>query len=313
MWELFWVLIYSGIFTIIIKKIPFYKLDGIPAYFILSAFYIKVLAGYLLFLIYTRYYPDRHTADIFKFFDDSKIMYDTLFTRPLDYFQMLFGIRNDNAHFNEYYHQMNNWCGIYPTNIYGDGHIMIRFNAVLRLVSFGYYNVHSVVLNFLSFSGLIGFFRFVRPYLKGVQKELFFLLFLFPSVVFWGSGVLKEGLIFFSTGLFLFTMERMIRKGFSLRLLAGLIFTLLVIRYCKFYLFAFLLPLSLSYWWCSRTGDRFSFRKYLSVIIVFILLGFLAKYVNPVYDMLSLLSHKQQDFLQLARDAGSGSLMDLPS
>jgi len=89
-----------------------------------------ILFGVALWWIYTYYYPDRSTADIFKYFDDSKVMYDALWKHPADYFKMLFAIGNDNAYFDSnYYSHMNYWYREFDNKIYNDSHTIIRFNA----------------------------------------------------------------------------------------------------------------------------------------------------------------------------------------
>ena len=51
--------------------------------------------GFGLFLIYSYHYPYRQDADTFKYFDDSKYMYDAFWKNPGDYFKMLLGFDND--------------------------------------------------------------------------------------------------------------------------------------------------------------------------------------------------------------------------
>ncbi|MFA5195559.1 MAG: hypothetical protein WC401_07155, partial [Bacteroidales bacterium] len=108
-------------------------MEGIKAYWLIVVFLIKLAAGVGMYFLYTYYYTDRATADIFKYFDDSKIMYDALWNKPIDFFKMLFSIQNDTPYFNNYYHQMNNWFRVFESNIYNDSHTIIRLNAVLRI------------------------------------------------------------------------------------------------------------------------------------------------------------------------------------
>src|SRR5690606_25791459 len=117
-------------------------------------FVLKVLFGTALWAVYTYIYPDRNTADIFKYFDDSFHMYKALGERPLDYVKMLFGIGNDTPEFMQrYYGHMNNWVRQYESNLYNDAHTIIRFNAAVRLISFGEFHVHTVVAALLSMVG----------------------------------------------------------------------------------------------------------------------------------------------------------------
>ena len=70
------VILFLALFDLIllcfvIKQLPFFKESGIKIEFLWAVLLIKFLVSICLFFIYTYYYPDRITADIFKFFDDS--------------------------------------------------------------------------------------------------------------------------------------------------------------------------------------------------------------------------------------------------
>lgn len=124
---------YIFVFVVLIKKGAFFKLKGVPIFFPIATFLLKILAGIILTLIYTHYYPTRNTADIFKYFDDSKVMYDAAFTNFTDFIKMLSGIGNDHTYFNEhYYNKMNWWYRQSAGNLYNDSHIIIRFNTLVR-------------------------------------------------------------------------------------------------------------------------------------------------------------------------------------
>ena len=145
--EYFLTLSYTLLFIFLIRKLSFFNINGLSFRILSTIFVIKILAGILLSFIYTYYYTDRSTADIFKYFDDSKIMYDALFQKPSDFFRMLFGIENNSAYFDKtYYATMNNWYRVYDSNIYNESHTIIRFNALIRIFSFGYYHVHTVFI-----------------------------------------------------------------------------------------------------------------------------------------------------------------------
>ncbi|RLD65562.1 MAG: hypothetical protein DRI84_06555, partial [Bacteroidetes bacterium] len=206
-------LIYAILFAWIILKAKFFKLDGIPSKYIFIVFLLKIIAGTALYFVYTYYYEDRSTADIFKYFDDSKIMYDALFDKPIDFFKMLFSVQNDNAYFDVmYYSEMNNWYRVFENNLYNDSHTIIRLNALFRLFSFGSYHVHTVFMCFLSLTGLVYLYRFFEKFIKANKQLLFFAVFLVPSVILWTSGVLKEGLLVFGLGLMLYFFENLLDK-----------------------------------------------------------------------------------------------------
>ena len=85
-------------------------------------------------MIYTYYYTDRVTSDVFKYFDDSKILFDSIKSNPIDFFQMLFGLDFNTAYFHEhYYSKMGYWYRVNNSNFLSDTHIMIRFNMFVLL------------------------------------------------------------------------------------------------------------------------------------------------------------------------------------
>ncbi|HET7819186.1 MAG TPA: hypothetical protein VFL70_07760, partial [Bacteroidia bacterium] len=86
---------YSILFIFLIKRMIFFSIDGITKKWLMGVFIFKLLAGTCLWFIYTYYYPKRTVADIFKYFDDGLIMYNTLFTKPVDFLKMFFGVNDD--------------------------------------------------------------------------------------------------------------------------------------------------------------------------------------------------------------------------
>lgn len=237
-------------------------------------------------------------------------MYEAIHKNAFDYFKMLFGI--DNEQVNQYYMQMNNWHRVYETIIYNDNHTIIRVNALMRLISFGYYNVHNVLFNFLSFAGLVGIFSFVKSSYKGNIKALFVVVFFIPSVTFWGSGVLKESLILFAIGVLLFCVNKLILvspKNIKLWLIA--ISMLIIMMFLKIYIIISIFPLLIAYFWISFTKNKYIFIKYLFVFTLFLSLGLSLHYLFPKYNAIQILVDKQHDFINLAKSLHSGSIIQI--
>jgi hypothetical protein len=191
------------------------QVGAIPTIWFQGVFVAKVLSGILLSLVYTHYYTDRATADIWKYFDDGMVMFSALREQPLDYLQMLLGIFNDTPRFDRYYSEMGHWYRPYGSHLSNDTHTIIRFNAAVRLISLGFYQVHNVWANFLALVGLTGIFVFLRQMAPHKERLLFAGVFLMPWVMFWGSGVLKEPLLFLGLGMFLYGVKSWTDNGIS--------------------------------------------------------------------------------------------------
>src|SRR5690606_40413301 len=235
---------YTALLLLLIRRLRFFNaVPGLAWRHVGGIFVLKVAAGTALWAIYTVIYPDRATADIFKFFDDGLVMFSALPERPGDYLQMLFGFRNDTPYFSEnYYMKMNNWFRQYESEVYNDAHTMIRFNALVRLFSFGEFHVHTVIAAFLSTTGMIGMYRAFVRMLPGRERALAIAVFLLPSLLLWASGPIKESLLFFGMGIMLHQVFRLLDRKFSPTGMIALALSVLLLFYLKFYVLICLLP-----------------------------------------------------------------------
>jgi hypothetical protein len=281
----------------LIDKIPFIKQSGFQTNSLRFAFLAKVFCGFLVYLIYAYYYGNRIEADTFKYFDDSYYLYESLYTRPIDFFKMLFGINCEGAYFDDlYYDKMNNWYRVYENSLYNDNRLIIRVNAALRLFSFGNYHVHSIILNFIAFIGSVGMARFFLYFVQ-TKWKVYVAIFFIPSVVFWSSGILKESLLLFAMGLFCYFLYRLvISKNWINLLFLTLPFLLLILL--KFYVFVAFIPAILG-WYFSETTQL----KWKAFPLVFGILSILAILLgswDSSYNFIHILVRKQHDFINMS-------------
>ncbi|HEX2616007.1 MAG TPA: hypothetical protein VHL57_00620 [Flavobacteriales bacterium] len=304
---------YTALFLFLIRRWGFFAARGLSRRSIGLLFLLKIAAGTVLWYIYTYHYPDRATADIYKYFDDGNIMFGALPDHPGDYLRMLFGVDNTAKHMDtDYYMVMNNWYRQYEGNLYNDAHTMIRFNALVRLFSFGVYHVHTVFACFLGLIGLVGLYRAFVPYLAGAERALAVGVFLLPSVLFWGSGVIKEALLFFALGVFVLHVFRSINGRQSVLGLFALVLSVALLAVLKFYVVLSLAPGLIAYTWCRRTGDRRTWMKFGLVYVVAVLFALTSSRIIPGFDVLETLWVKQKDFVGVATATGSGSYIPPP-
>jgi hypothetical protein len=300
--EILLTISYSMLFIFLIQKMKFFDVDGISKKMFSAIFLLKIIAGLAVWAIYTFYYPDRTTADIYKYFDDSKVIFDALKTNPAHYFKMLTGIGNNGAEFNSYYTQMNFWARQHDTSVLNDSHTIIRFNAFVRLFSFEYYNVHTVFMCFLSLIGLTAIYKTFVTHLSDKKNALFFIVFLLPSVLFWSSGVLKEGIIFFSLGLLIYYFNKLFE--FKAVFFVGTMAFLL--GFSKFYIWLSILPGLVFLFWATKSGQKNATLKFVIVMVTLGILGFNIEKIIPIQSPLVTLSQKQIEFNRLA----SGEMTD---
>ena len=298
---------YTALFLYAILRMRFFALPGLRKRHLAGLFLLKVMAGTALWWIYTYHFADRSTADIYKYFDSSKPMYDALWTKPVDFFQMLFGIRNDSPYFSEtYYRHMDHWFRKYESNLYNDSHTMIRFNALVRIFSDGHFHVHTVFAAFLSFVGMTALCRAFVQALRGRERVLYAAVFLLPSVLFWASGVIKESLLFFGFGLFVWLAFRIMQKRPRLIDMALMLFCTMLLFLLKFYVLLSAIPALIALAWCRRSAGTV-WIKYAVVLTAYLAIGLNIHHVIDGFNVLDILHWKQRDFIGLATLMHSGS------
>jgi hypothetical protein len=121
------------------------------------------------------------------------------------YAEFISGINDTDPQLETYVKQMKNWSAHSDQwlsytqtrnfNIFNSNRIITRFNALLWPISLGNMYTHVLFMCFLSLCGLTALFRLLTRRLREKQFPLFIVIFLWPSVLFWCSGVLKDGLI----------------------------------------------------------------------------------------------------------------------
>jgi hypothetical protein len=300
-------LVYTILLIGIIRYSRKFSLPGIRSWIFPTIFLIKVIAGIALLLIYTHYYNDRFNSDVYKYFDDSRYIFGAIPEKPLDYIKMLTGIGDGSNYFHHnYYSRMEFWYKEWDYHLFNDNRTIIRFNAFVSLFSFRSIFVHSVLMAFISF---VGFFAIFKTFFQIVKTNTYFLLlgvFLLPSVLFWTSGVLKEGVLMFAFGLFVYSFSKIIQR-FSAYYLLIFIGSILILSISKFYVLVAAVPGIISIVWL-----RFSkFKKpLLTFSIVHLALFFIA--TRSEY-LLFVLHKKQKDFIASIEDYSRvGSYFNIP-
>lgn len=294
--EILLTLSYSFLFIWLIKRLHFFQIDGIPRLWLIAVFVLKVLSGVFFWYIYTYYYPVRSDADIYKYFDDSKIMFDALRQHPSDFFKMLLGFDGAPYLYEEYYSKMQLWSPRFKHVVNLENHTMIRVSVLFRLFSMGFYQVHNVFINALSFAGLVALYKAFVGYVNGKNKLLFIAVFLVPTVLFWGSGVIRESFILFAMGFTIYYWNKLIVEYRSVKNITGVIVFVLLLFAIKITL-CVLIILGFIAWYLSLHKQRWP------VAMNFVLLTFFGFFA--VAALAKLTSHnyfntyvtKQIDFI----------------
>lgn len=301
---------YVAAFVYVIRKWSFFRSDSIKPSWATALFLFKIIAGILLGLIYTYHYTDTKTTDTFKFFNDSKILFQSIHSHPYDFFRMLTGFDDEAPELRSYYERMDAWLN---TNLlFNDNRTIIRLNALFHFFSFGYYYIHVVFLNFLSFIGLFSLFKVFESECPERKKELLFFTFLFPSTLFWGSGLLKDGLLLFGMGVLVYQFYFYLKHPEQHRRIVPIVLSFALLSITKLYIIVLLAPGLLT--WAIMTKLKFGKPLIYTVAVYFLFFtcAFNFYRILPEYNLAAMLYWKQFNFYGFATSVDSKSLIEIP-
>ncbi len=294
---------YFSIFIFLIFRCRFFKRLPFSPFILSVVFLLKLLAGLALLWIYSHYYSDRLSSDVLKYFDDSKALFKAFQTgHYVDFFKMVTGIRSSEPELMKYYQETEFWFKDFNYHLYNDNRTVIRFNALALIFSHGSLYIHTLFMAFLSFIGETAIFKVFFRFFKKKKYELLVAVFLIPSVIFWTSGVLKEGILMFALGIFVFGIIKLSENSFKPKTITSLIFGLFLLAVTKFYILVALIPGIFTFLWIKKF-PRFGFVKFLATHLMFlIIIG-----INPIpkFNFVEITAQKQHDFINMVEAMGN--------
>jgi hypothetical protein len=217
----------------------------------------------LLYWTFTRYYENRVTADIFKYFDDAGRWFALWQTDAQEAWRIWLGQAPLSKAGEEAIKSMRFWGKVNHYGLYNDNQTMIRLHGLLYFISRGSYGIHQLFFIGLHFFSLAWLFKKLSTtFSKHGQWLLFIVLFGVPSVLFWGAGTTKESLMltllaFWLGGMWMWEKHRQ-RMGLVVMLgsMVGLVFV-------KMYLLGFLLLALVPWLWNTWRQARRPVLAYL--------------------------------------------------
>lgn len=227
-------------FLFFILKNKRFKLEQISITYINYAFFIKLFSGVALWYIYTYFYKDKSVNDIYKYFQDGKVLAEIFKNNVFDFFSVIRGEKLDNPENIKLLENLKFWTKPNSYGIYNDNQTIIILSSLLNLISNNNLLIANLYMSLISFLAIIVLYKILSPYLEW-KKVYFFILFSSPSIALWTTGLLKETIIVCALSLIVYFTIKLIRKK-NIYLVIGLIGSILILLISKTYLLGFILP-----------------------------------------------------------------------
>lgn len=286
--------VYLGILLWVILKSPFYHSAIYPKAIPVLIFLCKFVVGIGVYLVYSKFYNARASSDIFKYFDDGIIIHSAIYENPIDFIRMVTGIGGNAPHLYQYYDTCSFWIKPHNYGLINDNLIVIRFNALVRLISMGNIHIHTLFMAFLSFTGLWAILKIFENHFSRIKWLLLFSVFFFPSLLFWSSGILKEGILMFAFGLLLYHFNKLIQQ-INYRSFVIFVIAVILLLFSKFYILVSAIPGLLFVLLTQKTKTYFWLKLALSYLLFFVLIWFTKPIMGISFT--KILAQKQHDFI----------------
>jgi hypothetical protein len=202
--------------------------------FFLPGLFVKLFSALAFGLIYIFYYG----GDTLAYFNDMQSLKNLFYKNPAQYLEVL---ANGISQKSIYYFDHNTG---YPSFMWKDQHsfFVARFLSPITIIFGNSFILNTLVVSTISYFGVWQLFLMFSKKYSHLIKEMAIAILFLPSLVFWGSGIMKDTIIVFSMAMTLVAIDNVIQLKFNIKNLIVLIVSIWLIISIKPYVFVALLP-----------------------------------------------------------------------
>jgi hypothetical protein len=261
-------LLFAFLILIVIKK-RFIQ-DEIDKYFIIKAFYLKIIGGFAAGLLYIFYY---NGGDTTFYFEATKLVSNYLSSNPFDFFYIFFSSNLKNTDNFDILKIISQNPYLKETSTY----TVIKLCSFFNLFCFN--SFFAIIISCATFSYICSwsFYKAISSLYPELKKKFGYAIFFMPSAIFWGSGIFKDtftlGAIFLLLYSFIYLF--IIRKV-SFLALVSFLFSLYLLKSIRSFFLITILPF-LVFWFFQHNFNRIKnigLKIVIAPIFIVILVGF---------------------------------------
>lgn len=282
--------VYLVVLCRLLLWIPVIKRCGISNKVILGLFLFKIIAGISLGWLSLHFYGSGN--DYWDINQESWNEYQLLVSDPAKYITNIFtsgypgGYGGLFSSFNSFWNDLK-------------GNIPIKLVSLFNIFSRGDYYINSLFFNFLVFFGHVALYKLFIKIYPGRQWLVIAGCFLLPSVIYFSSGVSKDGLVFLLLGILIYEVYQLLNEnGAGLKRILLISICLLFLFLIRNFIFIALFPAMLA-WICSSKYKWNTAITFISVYLVAGLLLFNIGSLFPKIQPLEVITLRQTEYINL--------------
>jgi hypothetical protein len=301
------VILFFSFFCYLIFRFRIFQFKPFSPWVSLVFYIGKLMVGLLVWVIYTLYYTDTKQNDIHKFFADAQALHETAFKNSDAYIDLMIAGKTEET---EAIPNLQHWERNFDEAPVNENRMVIRLNALLLWLSGGVYFVHVLFFCFLAYFASVLLYNTLFGASSLGVATLGLATVIFPSILLWTSGVLKEPLLMLGLALLLVGLLK--KDNLTWRVVLILLGSILLL-YTKFVVLLAVLPTALVYGVAQRWSTQRVISVYVLFYTAFVALAFLLLAVYPSLDWPKVLANKQANAIKEAAYFKAGSVVAMSS
>jgi hypothetical protein len=284
--------IYLVLFAWLVTRVRFFNRAGLTRPQLIIIFLLKLMAGILYGWIGLYYGGLAQMSDTWGFHDHGIAEYNLLLSDPQEYFTNLFYNPYEGG-FEKFFNADDSYWNDLKANAF------IKILSIFNILSFGNYYVNVIFYCFITLFGPIALYRVMTDVFPSRKIPVLLATFLVPSFLYWTSGIHKDGLVFLGISLVIYHVYFGWKENrYGLKRYLGIFLGLLLLLVLRNFIIVVILPAVLA-WVLANRWPRKGLAIFVSLYLLFILLFFTTRYINPEFDFPKAVVTKQQEFMKL--------------
>ncbi|MBL7703321.1 MAG: hypothetical protein JNM14_13810 [Ferruginibacter sp.] len=282
--------VYLVILCSLMLRVPFIKNCGINSGTLLTLFLIKILAGIAIGWISIHIYgPGNDYWDVNDF---AREEYQLLHTNPGRYFINIFTSDYQGGYAGMFSSGDSYWNDL-------KGNIVIKLVSIFNIFSRGDYYINSLFFNFIIFFGHIILYRLFIKLFPGKQLWVIVGCFLLPSMLYFSSGIHKDGVVFLMMAVIVYTVyQSLLKNAFSVKRILLISVSLALLFLVRNFVLLALLP-ALFAWILSAKTKWNAAIVFTAVYALSALIFFNISSINPEINPPAIITEKQAAYRSL--------------
>lgn len=295
------LVVYIVLLVLITHKLAFFKTKLISNKTLTVIALLKIASG-VAYIYISKHFIEG--GDIFNYYNDAEIVFDQFFVSPINYFKLVFLPNNVSI-------PSELATPIQLMGFWGDtgAYMLVRFNALIRVISFGNIYIHGLFAAYFSFIGCFLIAKVFEQNLK-IKSLTFLSVFLMPSLLFWTSGIHKEFISVFALGLILYHFFKLTKSINQTINILGFISGLALFFFTRNYMLLALIPSIISYFIYKGFHIKYKKAVFLSILLLITFLNY-AKIPDYNKTGFEVIIEKRQQFEDLKQGNTSINLEDI--